>query len=462
MPDDNFSVRDFGSSFKQFIDHVTAAAPAARSAFETTLRNHFGAEPQQLPVVGEQLEVAEHVNLQLAIDAYIGEEGRTSSLLGVNDSHTYRGVKFADLLEPGQIFEAPVEYLNLPAAEDRVIPCVQRGLYLVSDGEHRLAVLVRGASDYSYHRRLTLDVMASTKAEAEEFLRTIRRSMRARNVYRGKIVSLSLDEMQSLQVHFHHLPQITREQIVLPDGLLDRIERQTIGFAKAAGRLRDAGRHLKRGLLLHGSPGTGKTLTAMYLAAQMRDRTILLLTGRALGLIETSCWMARALQPSTVILEDVDLVAEERTRPGQACSVILFELLNQMDGLADDADILFILTTNRPDILEPALAARPGRVDQAIEIPMPDAVSRRRLFDLYGRGLRLDVEDIDQFVRRTEGVSAAFIRELLRRAALIATEDDGPELVVTDRHVDEALHELIVTGGALTRALLGANAHVAE
>jgi len=65
---------------------------------------------------------------------------------------------------------------------------------------------------------------------------------------------------------------ITRDQIILPEGLLDRIERQTIQFGKHSARLLAMGRHLKRGLLLHGAPGTGKTLTAMYLAGQMPDR----------------------------------------------------------------------------------------------------------------------------------------------------------------------------------------------
>ena len=107
-------------------------------------------------------------------------------------------------------------------------------------------------------------------------------------------------------------------------------------------------------------------------------------------MIEQSCAHARTLQPSIVILEDVDLVAEGRTRPDAACAApLLFELLNQMDGLADDADVLFLLTTNRPDILEPALAARPGRVDQAIEIPLPDARCRHRLFELYADKLNL-------------------------------------------------------------------------
>jgi ATP-dependent 26S proteasome regulatory subunit len=164
--------------------------------------------------------------------------------------------------------------------------------------------------------------------------------------------------------------------------------------------------------------------------------------------------MARLLQPSIVVLEDVDLIAEERTREG-ACSAVLFELLNQMDGLADDADILFLLTTNRPDILEPALASRPGRIDQAIEIPLPDAACRRRLLELYGRGLTLQLAQMDQFVAKTEGASAAFIRELLRKAALFAADEMAESPVVTDRHIEEALHELVVAGGDLTKSLLG-------
>jgi len=170
--------------------------------------------------------------------------------------------------------------------------------------------------------------------------------------------------------------------------------------------------------------------------------------------------MARALQPSIVVLEDVDLVAEERTKGGSGCATpILFELLNEMDGLADDADIVFLLTTNRPDLLEPALAARPGRVDQAIEIDAPDEACRRRLFALYGRGLTLEVTDLPRFIARTEGASPAFIRELLRRAALFAA-DDGSEIVVTDRHLDAALHDLVVQGGDLTKSLLGFHSRI--
>lgn len=167
--------------------------------------------------------------------------------------------------------------------------------------------------------------------------------------------------------------------------------------------------------------------------------------------------MARALQPATLILEDVDLVAEERTAQQKACNVVLFELLNQMDGLADDADLLFLLTTNRPEMLEPALASRPGRIDQAIEIPLPDPTCRQRLLALYSAGLTVELKDEAKVIERTKGASAAFIRELLRKAALFAADDGAstPGIVVRDKHFDEALYELVVQGGHMTKSLLG-------
>jgi ATP-dependent 26S proteasome regulatory subunit len=206
--------------------------------------------------------------------------------------------------------------------------------------------------------------------------------------------------------------------------------------------------------LLHGPPGTGKTLTAMYVVGRVPGRTTILLTGEALGLIEPSVALARLLQPSLVVLEDVDLIAEERTDQSVGTNAVLFELLNQMDGLTDDADVIFLLTSNRPELLEPALASRPGRIDQAVEIPLPDEECRRRLFSLYSEGMRVEVDELDRFVERTRGVSGAFIRELLRKAALFAA-DEGDELVVRDRHLDDALHDLVVEGGELTKTLLG-------
>jgi ATP-dependent 26S proteasome regulatory subunit len=163
--------------------------------------------------------------------------------------------------------------------------------------------------------------------------------------------------------------------------------------------------------------------------------------------------LARRLAPALVVLEDVDLVAQERVFGPYGSSPILFELMNEMDGLRDDADVAFVLTTNRPDALEPALAARPGRVDLAVELPLPDDGARRRLLALYARGLELELNDPDAVVSRTAGVTASFIKELLRRAALGAAVSGRS--AVTDDDLRAVLDELLAETSALTRVLLG-------
>jgi ATP-dependent 26S proteasome regulatory subunit len=191
----------------------------------------------------------------------------------------------------------------------------------------------------------------------------------------------------------------------------------------------------------------------MYLIGQMHGRTVILTTGCGMGLIQAVGQMARTLVPSMVVLEDVDLIAQERGQPFVETGPLLFELLNEMDGLHDDCDVIFVLTTNRADILEPALAARPGRIDLAVELPLPDAEGRRRLLALYARGLDLRDVDLEPVVARTEGVSPAYIKELMRKAALLAAVE-GAGTTVTGAHLDAAMEELN-EGGRLAQRLLG-------
>ena len=128
-----------------------------------------------------------------------------------------------------------------------------------------------------------------------------------------------------------------------------------------------------------------------------------------------------------------------------------------MDGLAEDADVVFVLTTNRADLLGPALAARPGRVDQAVALDLPDADARRALFELHRGSLEVDTSDLDEVVARCEGVTASFLDELLRRAALLAaarTPGTGA-IEVSAGDLSAALDELLDTRNAMTRTLLG-------
>jgi cell division protease FtsH len=438
-----------------------SSEPIACPALLEGLRAHFGQEPSRLPVLEQQFAGYERPNLHLALQEMLAEPKRSGELLGIVTVEEHGEMNLARLTreQSARRFDiGPVEYIDVDMPGNTHLACVKSGLYLIRDNDQPIAVLFNKPA-YSWQDVLKIEVMGTDREVAERFLRQLTRMTRHGNAYRGHVLSIQPDCQGGVTIQFHQLPKIDRNEIILPEALLARIERQTMSFSRHAERLRAAGRHLKRGILMHGPPGTGKTLSAMYLVSQMPGRTVVLLTGGGMGSIETACKLARLLTPATIILEDVDLIGTERGHQTVGANALLFELLNQMDGLADDADILFVLTTNRPDILEPALASRPGRIDQAIEIPPPDADCRRRLFDLYGRGLQMQVTEMNRLVERTNGVSAAFIRELLRKAAVFAAEDDeAAQLIVRDRHIEEALTELLVAGGPLTQSLLGANA----
>ena len=164
--------------------------------------------------------------------------------------------------------------------------------------------------------------------------------------------------------------------------------------------------------------------------------------------------LARLLQPTMVVIEDVDLIARDRGRMGPCEETLLNKLLNEMDGLKEDADILFILTTNRPEELESALANRPGRIDQAIEIPLPDDINRKKLVQLYGKGLPLDDAVVNEAARRTRGVSAAFIKELMRRTAQASIGRDGGT-TLQSADLGEALDDMLFASSKLNVKLLG-------
>ena len=125
-----------------------------------------------------------------------------------------------------------------------------------------------------------------------------------------------------------------------------------------------------------------------------------------------------------------------------------------MDGLREEVMILFVLTTNRPDQLEAALSSRPGRIDQAIEFPLPDEIGRGKLVRLYARGVAVPDDVVESIVKKTNRASPAFIKELMRRAAqyLLDAGRDGP---LSLKQVEAALDEMLFSGGTLNVKLLG-------
>jgi ATP-dependent 26S proteasome regulatory subunit len=149
---------------------------------------------------------------------------------------------------------------------------------------------------------------------------------------------------------------VQRDDIVLPAKTLALLERNVFGFSRHRKRLRELGLPAKKGLLFYGPPGTGKTHTIRYLAGSLPGHTTLLVTAEQVGLLPEYMKLARLLSPSIVVIEDADLIARQREDMNSACEeVLLNRLLNEMDGLKENSEILFVLTTNRPEALEVAL-----------------------------------------------------------------------------------------------------------
>ena len=442
-------VGEFAYEFVTFMQAMHEAATAPDGRWVGELREHLGVDPGDLPVTAKGFRMADRPNLQLALDAVLPER----ELIAL-PHHVADGGGIAGLLGGHGIARgAAIRYVDVEIGDGRVMQCVSGALVLARVGDEPVALVI---SEGGGHRpphmggggqaEVRIEAISPGPTTVADLFKSLRAAMLEHNVFRGRVISLT----GIGSVVFQPIPSVTREAVILPAGVLDRLERHAIGISEHAEELRAAGRHLKRGVLLHGPPGTGKTLTVNYLLTATRGRTTVVLSGGALPFIEAAFGIARELAPATVVLEDVDLVAAERFTHGSGG--VLFELLNQLEGLEEDTDLLVLLTTNRPDVIEPALAARPGRVDLALEAPLPNADGRAQLLRLYANEIDLPGDAVEALVAKTEGVTGAFIKEMMRQATLRAATE-GRRVDAND--VVAIADELLDERATLTRRLLG-------
>jgi len=454
-PDDQ--ARDFATAFRGFLDWVHSTAAREDNEVSALVRDFLGSDGAQHSVVTRELPAFEHVNLQTAIDAWSAREGRSVEVRGIAVPPHHGGLSLQQLVAgealPPLRLTAPA-LADLPNGPGSTLGCLRLAVLLVADQNGRHVVMVQAPNEHQLG--LQIEVAGLPVRLAQRLLAELDQLRAELNVYRGHLLDVSLGSMGQVVLSFAGSPGVTRDDVVLPATVLARVERHALGVAGHREALLATGQHLKRGLLLYGPPGTGKTHTTRYLLGQMTSYTRLVLTGRSLVAVGAVTDLARALLPAVVVLEDVDLVAEERSL-GPASSPVLFDLLDAMDGAAPDADLLFLLTTNRADLLEPALAARPGRVDVAVEIALPDAPARERLLTLYGQNvpLALTEEDVSLAVERTDGTTASFLKELIRRSILESLHENPALTTSTGAHLARALDDLLDTAQAVTRTLLG-------
>ena len=401
-------------------------------------------------------------DLQAAVDDLL--TARADHQVGVANPQSHAPVTLSTLLNVGSRSRliSPLQFEEVDIGEAAPVRCLRDAVWLLrEDGVPAVALL----SCYNSMRgpdllRLEFAVPPGEAGSrlTRNYFDGIERAVNKARAYRGKVLSLEQSDPYSgfsKGLAVHKLAPVPREQLVLPERTLRQLERNILDFAGRRGELRDLGLPTKKGLLFHGPPGTGKTHTVNYLASRLADHTTLVVTGEQVCLLDEYFALARLLQPAILVVEDVDLIARDRGDMQSPWEQLqLNRLLNEMDGLREDAEVFFVLTTNRPESIEGALADRPGRIDQAIEFPLPDAAGRAKLIALYAAGLKVPAEVEKRLVARTEGASAAFIKEMMRRGAQMNLEaGSSGDLTVGD--MDEALEDMLFGGGQLNRRLLG-------
>ena len=453
--------QDFIAAFQAFLDEVVAnhrehAHRADDRALAPVLREHLGTDPRGIAVVTGEVPTYRFVDLDVAL-AEIQERDERAQLLGIGGGEQRNHHSLSELLEMAGRFQqfpvGAVDYASVATGPQSTREAVSFGLRLFSYAGSPVAVLQRAAAPRYGAVTGRMEVLCPAPGVAAALIAEVHELMVRRSVLRGQVLTIGGSDFEPGVggITFHQRPTLAPEDIVLPAGLLERLHRHVAGVARHRDRLRAAGQHLKRGLLLYGPPGTGKTHTVRYLLGTLPDLTVVLLSGPSIQFVSDAARMARALQPALVVLEDCDLVAENRDF-GPGAQPLLFEVLEALDGLSDDADVAFLLTTNRVDVLEPALAQRPGRVDLAVEVPLPDRSARRLLLARYARGIAFSPAVLDQVAARAEGVAASFVKELVRRAVLIAAEADRD---ATDDDLAHAAEEMLDEAQNITRSLLG-------
>ena len=265
-----------------------------------------------------------------------------------------------------------------------------------------------------------------------------------------------LEKIDRFRILFKDVKPVADEDLIVDDEVREILQRNVIDLHTRRDILKQHGVPVRRGVLLYGPPGTGKTFGCRYVCGKLDDVTKIMVTGTALAQVKAIFMLARMLQPSLVIFEDVDLVFT--SREVNLYSSLLGDLLDQMDGLRPFEDISFLLTTNSIDRMEAAIKDRPGRISQCIHFGPPNPPLRRRYLQRYLREYDNLKVELDDLVDMSDGTTQAFLKEWVHRATQIATErlesgEDELSLQLPD--FSEAMDEMKQYSSGSTGQIVG-------
>jgi cell division protease FtsH len=219
---------------------------------------------------------------------------------------------------------------------------------------------------------------------------------------------------------------------------------EIIEFLRSPDRFRALGGRLPRGVLLVGSPGTGKTLLAKAIAGEAKvpffsisgSDFVEMFVGVGASRVRDLFEQAKNSSPCIIFLDEIDAVGRKRgtgfsgghDEREQTLNAILVE----MDGFDTNTDIIVIAATNRPDVLDNALL-RPGRFDRRIYVDLPDLKGREEILKVHSRNVKLEDDiDLNKLARGTPGYSGADLENVINEAALLAASKDKNAVDMSD------------------------------
>lgn len=229
---------------------------------------------------------------------------------------------------------------------------------------------------------------------------------------------------------------------------------EIVSYLKNATIYEAVGAEIPKGILLEGPPGTGKTLLAKAIASETdanfiavsASEFIELFVGMGAARIRDLFKKARENAPSIIFIDEIDSIGRQRgagvNLGNDEREQTLNQLLAEMDGFAQNQNILVIAATNRRDVLDSALL-RPGRFDRIVNVPLPDKPSRKTILTSYLQKKKVEIGiNVDFLAEITGGFSGAQIKNLVNEAAIYAARNGNT--VITQQNLEDALEKLIV------------------
>lgn len=337
---------------------------------------------------------------------------------------------------------------------------------MAATGKRDTIIRLRQIHDDYRGSQILLEV--ATCSEADSLIDQITNDALKHSIYRGHVVRIQTgeglrDELgteaygQEMRINFCTDKEVTEEDIILDDKIRDIIQRNVFSFHRLRERLSQYGIPQRRGLLLFGPPGTGKTYACRYMYSQLDGVTAIIVTGQSLLKLKSVCELARMLQPSLLVLEDVDLVFSEREINPHSTS--LGDMLDELDGFESDDAITVVLTTNAIERVERAVKDRPGRIGQCVFMAPPNSELRRRYLERFLRDCDTQQVELAKVVQATQGASQAFLKEMVFRAIQVAVEREaspnGSHLKMTTEDFLVAIEEMTSQTEKAAQSIIG-------